>query len=339
MLNPAIYIPSILVAFVALYLLSCIRILFEYERAIVFRLGRVLHTPKGPGLIMVFWPIDRMKRVSMRTYVDDVPAQDVITRDNVSVKVNAVVYFRVTDPMLAVLQVEDYLYATSQVSQTTLRSILGQAELDELLAERDKINRRLQEMIDKTTDPWGIKVSAVEVKHVDLPDTMQRAMARQAESERERRAKVIHAEGEFQASGRLRDAAKTIEGHPMAMQMRFLQTLAEVGSENNTTIVFPMPIELLSAFIGNSSSNGKRKRVRPKSEEPALAPIRETARIEDWETEGGATASEIPPRNNGGIGDPKLNLQKFDGSNETLEHDHRENALVEGHLRDTGGQG
>ncbi len=199
--NPAIYIPSICVVLVAIYLLSCIRILYEYERGVVFRLGWVLKQPKGPGLIMVFWPIDRMVRVSMRTHVDDVPGQDVITRDNVSVKVNAVVYFRVTDPMQAVLQVENYLYATSQVSQTTLRSILGQAELDELLAERNKINRRLQEVIDQQTDPWGVKVSAVEVKHLDLPDTMQRAMARQAESERERRAKVIHAEGEFQASG------------------------------------------------------------------------------------------------------------------------------------------
>jgi len=267
--NPAIYIPSTAVALVALYLLSCIRILYEYERGVVFRLGRVLHTTKGPGLIMVFWPVDRMARVSMRTYVDDVPSQDVITRDNVSVKVNAVVYFHVTDPMQAVLQVENYLYATSQVSQTTLRSILGQAELDELLAERDKINRRLQEMIDQQTDPWGVKVSAVEVKHVDLPDTMQRAMARQAESERERRAKVIHAEGEFQASGRLRDAAETIEGHPMAMQMRFLQTLSDVGAENNTTIVFPMPIELLNAFVRDPSRNGKSKRIKPMSKGPA----------------------------------------------------------------------
>src|SRR5210317_529652 len=263
--NPAIYIPTIGVALVAIYLLSCIRILNEYERGVLFRLGRVLQKTKGPGLIMVFWPVDRMVRVSMRTYVDDVPSQDVITRDNVSVKVNAVVYFHVTDPMQAVLQVENYLYATSQVSQTTLRSILGQAELDELLAERDKINRRLQEMIDQQTDPWGVKVSAVEVKHVDLPDTMQRAMARQAESERERRAKVIHAEGEFQASGRLRDAAETIEGHPMAMQMRFLQTLSDVGAENNTTIVFPMPIELLNAFVKNGSQNGKSKRIKPSS--------------------------------------------------------------------------
>ena len=260
-------------ALVAIYLLSCIRILYEYERGVVFRLGRVLQTTKGPGLIMVFWPVDRMVRVSMRTYVDDVPAQDVITRDNVSVKVNAVVYFRVTDPMQAVLQVENYLYATSQVSQTTLRSILGQAELDELLAERDKINRRLQEVIDQQTDPWGVKVSAVEVKHVDLPDTMQRAMARQAESERERRAKVIHAEGEFQASGRLRDAAETLEGHPMAMQMRFLQTLSDVGAENNTTIVFPMPIELLSAFLKDASQNGKSKRIKPRSDSRTEVPL------------------------------------------------------------------
>jgi regulator of protease activity HflC (stomatin/prohibitin superfamily) len=184
-------------ALVALYILSCIRILFEYERGVVFRLGRVLPQSKGPGLILVFWPVDRMARISLRTHVDDVPPQDVITRDNVSVKVNAVVYFRVTDPVQAVLQVENYLYATSQVSQTTLRSILGQAELDELLAERDKINHRLQEVIDQQTDPWGVKVLTVEVKHVDLPDSMQRAMAKQAESERERRAKVIHAEGEF----------------------------------------------------------------------------------------------------------------------------------------------
>ena len=274
--NPAIYIPTIGVALVAIYLLSCIRILNEYERGVLFRLGRVLRNNKGPGLIMVFWPVDRMVRVSMRTYVDDVPSQDVITRDNVSVKVNAVVYFHVTDPMKAVLQVENYLYATSQVSQTTLRSILGQAELDELLAERDQINRRLQEMIDQQTDPWGVKVSAVEVKHVDLPDTMQRAMARQAESERERRAKVIHAEGEFQASGRLRDAAETIEGHPMAMQMRFLQTLSDIGAENNTTIVFPMPIELLNAFVQNGS-NGKSKRIKSSSAATTEVPLpRET---------------------------------------------------------------
>jgi regulator of protease activity HflC (stomatin/prohibitin superfamily) len=265
-------IVGIFLGIVVLYFLSCIRILMEYERGVVFRLGRVLERPKGPGLIMIFWPIDRLARVSLRTHVHDVPAQDVITRDNVSVKVNAVVYFRVMDPMKSVLQVEDYLYATSQVSQTTLRSILGQAELDELLAERDKVNHRLQEVIDQQTDPWGVKVALVEVKHVDLPDAMKRAMAKQAESERERRAKVIHAEGEFQASSRLRDAAETFEGHPMAMQMRFLQTLVEVGAENNTTIVFPVPLDLITPLLAGASSNGK-----PKSQEPSAATRRQTA--------------------------------------------------------------
>ncbi len=234
---------------IALYFLSCIRILFEYERGVVFRLGRALPEPKGPGIMMVFWPIDRMVRVSLRVMVQDVPTQDVITLDNVSVQVNAVVYYRVIDPMKAILEVEDYNFATSQLSQTTLRSIVGQVELDELLAERDKINRRLQEVIDQQTDPWGIKVGLVEVKHVDLPEHMKRAMAKQAESERERRAKVIHAEGEYQAATRLRDAARTIEGHPMAMQMRFLQTLVEVGSENNTTVVFPVPLDLIRPFL------------------------------------------------------------------------------------------
>jgi regulator of protease activity HflC (stomatin/prohibitin superfamily) len=277
-MHPAFYIPGIFLALMALYLLSCIRVLFEYDRGVVFRLGRALPQPKGPGLILVFWPIDWMVRVSLRTHVEDVPAQDVITRDNVSVRVNAVVYSRVIDPMRAVLQVESYRYAISQVSQTTLRSILGQAELDELLAERDKINRRLQEVIDQQTDPWGVKVSTVEVKHVDLPDTMKRAMARQAESERERRAKVIHAEGEFQAAGRLRDAAETIEGHPMAMQMRFLQTLAEVGAENNTTIVFPVPLDLLSPFL-QGVSRGVSRNGKPRPEEPTDAPLREEVRV------------------------------------------------------------
>ena len=246
---------GIALGIVVLYFLTCIRVLFEYERGVVFRLGRVLAIPKGPGLILVFWPVDRLERVSMRTHVKDVPPQDVITRDNVSVKVNAVVYFRVIDPLKAILEVENYLYATSELSQTTLRSIVGQAELDELLAERDRINRRLQEVLDQQTDPWGIKVSLVEVKHVDLPEVMQRAMARQAESERERRAKVIHAEGEAQAAGKLREAAETLEGHPMAMQMRFLQTLSDVGSENNTTIVFPVPIDLLNMFQQSAASN------------------------------------------------------------------------------------
>ncbi len=246
---------GIALTIVVLYFISCIRILYEYQRGVVFRLGRVLSEPKGPGLLMIFWPIDRMVRVSLRTHVQDVESQDVITVDNVTVKVNAVVYFRVIDPLKAILEVEDYKYATEQLSQTTLRSVLGQIELDELLSERDKINRRLQEILDLQSDPWGIKVSLVEVKHVDLPEHMQRAMAKQAESERERRAKVIHAEGEFQSAGRLRDAAKVIEGHPMAMQMRFLQTLVDIGAENNTTIVFPLPIDLVNALFAKTSDN------------------------------------------------------------------------------------
>ncbi|HUE82243.1 MAG TPA: slipin family protein [Pyrinomonadaceae bacterium] len=248
---------GMVIGLVALYFLSCIRIVNEYERGVVFRLGRALPEPKGPGIVMVFWPVDRMVRLSLRTIVRDVPAQDVITRDNVSVKVNAVVYYRVVDPLRAILEVENYMYATSELSQTTLRSILGQAELDELLSERDRINRYLQEVIDQQTDPWGIKVSAVEVKHVDLPETMKRAMAKQAESERERRAKVIHAEGESQAAAKLREAAETIKDHPMAMQMRFLQTLADVGSENNTTIVFPLPIDLFTPFLSQAETNGE----------------------------------------------------------------------------------
>lgn len=246
---------GIALTIVVLYFISCIRILYEYQRGVVFRLGRVLSEPKGPGLLMIFWPIDRMVRVSLRTHVQDVESQDVITVDNVTVKVNAVVYFRVIDPLKAILEVEDYKYATEQLSQTTLRSVLGQIELDELLSERDKINRRLQEILDLQSDPWGIKVSLVEVKHVDLPEHMQRAMAKQAESERERRAKVIHAEGEFQSAGRLRDAAKVIEAHPMAMQMRFLQTLVDIGAENNTTIIFPLPIDLVNALFAKTPAN------------------------------------------------------------------------------------
>jgi regulator of protease activity HflC (stomatin/prohibitin superfamily) len=239
---------GIFIALVAIYLMTSVKIVLEYERGVVFRLGRVLPKPKGPGVILVFWPIDRFVRISLRTVVADVPPQDVITRDNVSVKVNAVVYFRVVDPLRAVLEVEDYRYGTNQVSQTTLRSILGQAELDELLAERDRINRRLQEVIDQQTDPWGVKVSAVEVKHVDLPDIMQRAMARQAESERDRRAKVIHAEGEHQASTRLRDAAMVLSENPLSIQLRFLQTIADIGHEKSTIVVLPVPVDLLTAL-------------------------------------------------------------------------------------------
>ncbi|MBN2383693.1 slipin family protein [bacterium] len=232
-------------------LFSAIRILNEYERGVIFRLGRLLPTPKGPGLRLIIPGVDRLLRVSLRLVTMDVPPQDVITRDNVSVKVNAVIYFRVIDPNRAIVEVENYLYATSQLAQTTLRSVLGETELDELLADRDKINHKLQQILDLHTDPWGIKVTAVEVKHVDLPQEMQRAMAKQAEAERERRAKVIAAEGEFQAAHKLADAAQIIEAHPMALQMRFLQTLTEVASENNSTTIFPIPIDLFKPFFEN----------------------------------------------------------------------------------------
>jgi regulator of protease activity HflC (stomatin/prohibitin superfamily) len=236
------------IIFLLIILASAIRILREYERAVIFRLGRLIKV-KGPGLILLIPVIDRMVRVSLRTVVMDVPSQDVITKDNVSIKVNAVVYFRVMQPEKAIIEVEDYLFATSQLSQTTLRSILGQSELDELLSQRDKINRELAKIIDNQTEPWGIKVSTVEVKHIDLPQEMQRAMAKQAEAERERRAKVIHAEGEFQASQRLSDAAKIISVNPSALQLRFLQTLTEVASEKSSTIIFPVPIDVISAFL------------------------------------------------------------------------------------------
>jgi len=234
--------------FVILILSSAIKILREYERGVVFRLGRLIGA-KGPGLIFLIPLVDRMVRVSLRTIVMDVPPQDIITKDNVSLKVNAVVYFRVVQAEKAIVEVEDYLNATSQLSQTTLRSVIGQSQLDELLAERDKINRELQKIIDNQTEPWGIKVSNVEVKHVDLPPEMQRAMARQAEAERERRAKIIHAEGEFQASQKLKEAAQIIEAHPVAVQLRFLQTLSEVASEKNSTTIFPIPIELIKPFL------------------------------------------------------------------------------------------
>jgi regulator of protease activity HflC (stomatin/prohibitin superfamily) len=239
------------IVFVVIILANAIRILREYERGVVFRLGRLVGV-KGPGLILLIPLIDKMVKVSLRTVVMDVPPQDVITKDNVSIKVNAVVYFRVMEPGKAIVEVENFLFATSQLSQTTLRSILGQSELDELLAERDKINAQLQIIIDGATEPWGIKVSNVEVKHIDLPIEMQRAMARQAEAERERRAKVIHAEGEFQASQKLQQAATVIEDHPVALQLRFLQTLTEVASEKNSTTIFPIPIDLLTPFLEKS---------------------------------------------------------------------------------------
>jgi regulator of protease activity HflC (stomatin/prohibitin superfamily) len=236
----------IVVAILAFYLLSAIKVLNEYERGVVFRLGKLLPQPKGPGVVLVFAPIDRMVRVSLRTIVMDVPPQDVITRDNVSVKVNAVVYFRVIDPRRAIVEVESYHYATSQLAQTTLRSVLGQVELDDLLSQREKLNQDLQHILDLRTDPWGIKVSAVEVKHVDLPPDMQRAMARQAEAEREKRAKIIHAEGELEAPVKLRQAATIIAEEPVTITLRYLQTLTEIASEKNSTVIFPLPIELLN---------------------------------------------------------------------------------------------
>jgi len=236
----------ILLFIVVLYVISSIKILSEYERAVIFRLGKLLPQPKGPGVILVFAPIDRMVRVSLRTVVFDVPPQDVITRDNVSVKVNAVVYFRVIDPRRAIVEVENYNYATSQLSQTTLRSVLGQVELDDLLSQRERLNQQLQHILDQRTDPWGIKVSAVEVKHVDLPADMQRAMARQAEAEREKRAKIIHAAGELEASEKLSQAAAVIAVQPIAITLRYLQTLTEIASEKNSTIIFPLPIEMLN---------------------------------------------------------------------------------------------
>ncbi len=242
------YVIGIVGFFVVVFLFMAIKILNEYERGVIFRLGRVIDH-KGPGLIILIPVIDRMVRVSLRTVAMDVPPQDVITRDNVSVKVNAVLYFRVMDPTRAIIEVENYLYATSQLAQTTLRSVCGQSELDQLLSDRDKINVELQEILDRHTDPWGVKVSAVEVKHIDLPSDMQRAIARQAEAERERRAKVINAEGEFQAASRLREAADIIAGNPAALQLRFLQTLAEVATEKNSTTIFPVPIDLIGPFM------------------------------------------------------------------------------------------
>jgi len=236
------------VVLIVFFLAAAIRILREYERGVIFRLGRVIST-KGPGLIILIPVVDKMVKVSLRLVTMDVPAQDVITRDNVSVKVNAVIYFRVMDPNNAVIEVENYLFATSQLAQTTLRSVCGQVELDELLAEREKINTQLQGILDHATDPWGIKVTTVEVKHIDLPQEMQRAMAKQAEAERERRAKVINAEGEYQAATRLSEAAAIISKYPEALQLRYLQTLREISAENNSTTLFPIPIDLLKPFL------------------------------------------------------------------------------------------
>jgi regulator of protease activity HflC (stomatin/prohibitin superfamily) len=243
--------PMIVFGLIILYVLNSIKILREYERGVIFRLGRVLPNAKGPGIILVFSPIDRMVRISLRIIAMEIPPQDIITRDNVSVKVSAVLYFRVIEPLKSVLEVQDYLYATSQLAQTTLRSALGQVELDELLSQREKLNARLQEILDQHTSPWGIKVQLVEMKQVDLPENMQRAIAQQAEAERERRAKVIHADGEFQAADKLLQAANIISTNPQALQLRFLGTLTDIAAEKNSTIVFPLPMELLKAFSFN----------------------------------------------------------------------------------------
>jgi regulator of protease activity HflC (stomatin/prohibitin superfamily) len=241
------------------YLFSAIKILNEYERGVVFRLGRVLGKPKGPGVILVFAPVDRFQRISLRVEAMEVPPQDVVTKDNVTVKVNAVVYFRVIDPTKAVIEVTNFLYATSQVSQTTLRSVLGEVELDELLSQREKLNLRLQGVLDQHTDPWGVKVTMVEVKQVDLPESMIRAIARQAEAERERRAKIIHAQGEFEAAQKLAQAAEVIQRQPAAIQLRYLQTLVEIGSEKNTTVVFPLPLDIFSSLTrALDSFSGKK---------------------------------------------------------------------------------
>jgi regulator of protease activity HflC (stomatin/prohibitin superfamily) len=248
-----------LLLIVAVYLISSIKILAEYERGVIFRLGKLLPQPKGPGLILVFAPIDRIVRVSLRTVALEVPPQDVITRDNVSVKVSAVLYYRVVDPRRAIVEVENYQYATSQLAQTTLRSVLGQAQLDDLLSERDRLNQQLQNILDQHAEPWGIKVSAVEVKHVDLPENMQRSMARQAEAEREKRAKIIHAEGELEASAKLAEAAGVIASQPVSITLRYLQTLTEIAAEKNSTIIFPVPMELLELLKRSvGSSQGPR---------------------------------------------------------------------------------
>jgi regulator of protease activity HflC (stomatin/prohibitin superfamily) len=248
-MTAAVVVVVVLAFLVVLFLLSAIKVAREYERGIVFRLGRLLPEPKGPGLFLLIPVVDRMVKVDLRTITLNIPPQEVITKDNVPVRVNAVAYFRIVEPKNAIVQVENFMVATSQIAQTTLRSVLGQHQLDELLSEREKINAILQEIIDEATSPWGIKVSIVEVKDVEIPGGMQRAMARQAEAERERRAKVINAEGEFQASERLKDAALVIEEHPIALQLRYLQTLLEIGATNATTIVFPAPIDMLTAFM------------------------------------------------------------------------------------------
>lgn len=255
LVSPALIVALILV----FYVIGSVKILAEYQRAVIFRLGKLLPQPKGPGVILVFAPIDRMVRVSLRTVALEVPPQDVITRDNVSVKVSAVLYYRVIDPRRAIVEVENYQYATLQLAQTTLRSVLGQASLDDLLAERDRLNQQLQQILDLHAEPWGIKVSAVEVKHVDLPENMQRSMARQAEAEREKRAKIIHAAGELEASDQLAQAAAVIAAQPLSITLRYLQTLTEIAAEKNSTIIFPLPIELLELLRASVRTDPQAK--------------------------------------------------------------------------------
>ncbi len=247
----------ILILILVFYLISSVKILAEYERGVIFRLGRVLREAKGPGIILVFAPLDRIVRISLRIEAMEVPPQDLVTKDNVTVKVNAVIYFRVIDPIKAVIEVTNFLYATSQLSQTTLRSVLGEVELDELLSQREKINIRLQAVLDEHTGPWGVKVTMVEVKQVDLPEQMIRAIARQAEAERERRAKVIHAEGEYMAAEKLSMAAKQIQTQPVAIQLRYLQTLVEIGTEKNTTVIFPVPVDMLASLTKIAEKMGR----------------------------------------------------------------------------------
>ncbi len=255
----------------AIYIISSIKILAEYERGVIFRLGRLLQQAKGPGICLVFWPIDRIVRISLRQEAFEVPPQDIITRDNVTLKVNAVIFLRVIDSNKAVVEVSNYIYQTSQFAQTTLRSVLGEVELDELLSKREKLNLRIQEILDRHTAPWGVKVINVEVKQVDLPESMLRAIAKQAEAEREKRAKVIHAEGEFAASQRLADAAKILQTQPVTLQLRYLQTLTEIGVEKNTTIVFPLPVDLLAGMTRWASNMGRDEAADKKSDPPATS--------------------------------------------------------------------
>jgi regulator of protease activity HflC (stomatin/prohibitin superfamily) len=269
MLDGFSIVPIVIIVFLAMVLFSAVKVVQEYERGVVFRLGRLLG-PRGPGLILLLPFVERMQKVDLRTVTMDIPAQEVITRDNVTVRVNAVAYFRVLDPNAAVTNVADYIRATSQIAQTTLRSVLGQSALDDLLAEREQINMELQKIIDEQTEPWGVKVSIVEVKDVELPQSMQRAMARQAEAEREKRAKIIHAEGEFQASQQLAEAAEVINRNPVTIQLRYLQTLTEIGAEKNTTVVFPLPIDMVTAFLGNGQQ--QERPAAPAAQRPLAPP-------------------------------------------------------------------